>query len=44
VFAFLGVTDVEFVRAEGVGLSPQHRSDAMAAAMASIREPVRLAA
>lgn len=44
VFAFLGVTDVEFVRAEGVGLSPQHRSDAMAAAKASIREPLRLAA
>lgn len=44
VFAFLGVTDVEFVRAEGVAYSPQHRSDAMAAALASIPEPVRLAA
>ena len=44
VFAFLGVTDVEFVRAEGVAYSPQHRSDAIAGALASIPEPVRLAA
>ena len=44
VFAFLGVTDIEFVRAEGVAYSPQHRSDAIAGALASIPEPVRLAA
>ena len=44
VFAFLGVTDVEFVRAEGVAYSPQHRSDAIAGALASIPQPVRLAA
>ena len=44
VFAFLGVTDVKFVRAEGVAYSPQHRSDAIAGALASIPEPVRLAA
>ena len=44
VFGFLGVTDIEFVRAEGVAYSPQHRSDAIAGALASIPEPVRLAA
>jgi len=44
VFGFLGVTDIEFVRAEGVAYSSQHRSDAIAGALASIREPVRLAA
>lgn len=44
VFAFLGVTDLEIVRAEGVAYSPQHRSDAIAGALASIGEPVRLAA
>jgi len=37
VFAFLGVNDVEFVRAEGVAYSPQHRSDALAQAHASIK-------
>lgn len=44
VFGFLGVTDIEFVRAEGVAYSSQHRSDAIAGALASIPEPVRLAA
>ena len=44
VFGFLGVTDIEFVRAEGVAYSPQHRSDAIAGALASIPEPLRLAA
>ena len=44
VFAFLGINDVEFVRAEGVAYSPQHRSDAIAGALASIPEPMRLAA
>ena len=44
VFNFLGVTDIEFVRAEGVAYSPQHRSDAIAGALASIPEPLRLAA
>ena len=36
VFAFLGIDDVEFVRAEGVAYSPQHRSDAIAAARSAI--------
>ena len=44
VFGFLGVTDIDFVRAEGVAYSPQHRTGAMAAALASIPEPTRLAA
>jgi len=37
VFGFLGVKEVEFVRAEGVAYSPQHRSDALAGAHASIK-------
>ncbi len=44
LFGFLGVKDVEFVRAEGVAMSPQHRVEALAAARASIAEPVREAA
>lgn len=36
VFAFLGIDAVEFVRAEGVAYSPQHRSDAIAQALAAI--------
>jgi len=40
VFAFLGIDDVRFVRAEGVGLSPQHRIDAIAEAKASIPQAV----
>jgi FMN-dependent NADH-azoreductase len=44
VFGFLGITDVEFVRAEGIAYSPQHRTDALAAAHASIRTPMREAA
>ena len=44
VFGFMGVSDIEFVRAEGVAYSPQHRIDAIAGALASIPEPVRLAA
>lgn len=44
VLGFIGVTDVEFVRAEGVAYSPQHRADALAAAHASIPQPQRQAA
>ncbi len=44
VLGFLGITDVEFVRAEGVNYSPQHRTDALASALASIPRPQRLAA
>lgn len=44
VLGFMGVTDVEFVRAEGVGYSPQHRADAIEGALASIPQPLRRAA
>ena len=44
VFGFLGVDDVRLVRAEGVAYSPQHRSDALAAAHAAIEVPLREAA
>jgi len=44
VFAFLGIDDVEFVRAEGVAYSAQHRTDAIASAKASIPQPRRLRA
>ncbi|AWV07371.1 FMN-dependent NADH-azoreductase [Marilutibacter maris] len=42
VFGFLGIDDVEFVRAEGVAYSPQHRSEALAAAHRSIKAPTQL--
>lgn len=44
VFGFFGITDVEFVRAEGLNLSPQHRTDGMAAAHAMIEAPLAKAA
>jgi FMN-dependent NADH-azoreductase len=44
VFGFIGVTDVEFVRADGLGLSPEHREKAMNGALAAIREPIAAAA
>jgi FMN-dependent NADH-azoreductase len=44
VFGFLGVTELEIVRAEGVAYSEQHRTDALAAAHASIRSPLAQAA
>lgn len=44
LFGFLGIDEVEFVRAEGLAYSPQHRSDALAAAHAAIGEPLREAA
>lgn len=44
VFGFLGVTDVEIVRAEGVNLSPENKQRAVAAAHAAIRAGERIAA
>jgi FMN-dependent NADH-azoreductase len=44
VFGFIGVADVTFVRAEGLGLSPDHREKGMNAALATIRTPVSAAA
>jgi FMN-dependent NADH-azoreductase len=44
VFGFLGVTDVEIVRAEGVNLSPENKVRAIGAALEAIRADERLAA
>jgi FMN-dependent NADH-azoreductase len=44
LFAFLGIDDVSFVRAQGLSISPEHRTAAMDAALASIRVPVLQAA
>ncbi|NUS39612.1 MAG: FMN-dependent NADH-azoreductase [Lysobacter sp.] len=44
VFGFLGIGDVEFVRAEGVAISPERRAEAMAAAHATLPVPLPLAA
>jgi FMN-dependent NADH-azoreductase len=44
VFGFIGVSDVEFITAEGLGLSPEHREKSMNAALATIREPIAAAA
>ena len=44
VLGFLGITDIEVVRAEGLAVSPQHRTDGLAAAHASIRVPLAEAA
>jgi FMN-dependent NADH-azoreductase len=44
LFAFLGIDDVSFVRAQGLGISPQQRTAAMDAALAAIRVPVQRAA
>lgn len=44
LFGFLGIDDIEFVRAEGVGLSPQHREQALATAKASLLAPLKDAA
>lgn len=38
MFAFMGITEVEFVRAEGIAYSPKHREEAIAAALASLPE------
>jgi FMN-dependent NADH-azoreductase len=42
VFAFLGITDLEIVRAEGVAISPEQRDKSVTAAVASV--PSALAA
>ncbi|HVH75292.1 MAG TPA: FMN-dependent NADH-azoreductase [Stellaceae bacterium] len=45
VFAFIGIEDVEFVRAEGLAFGPEQREAAIRAALASVRSTVtRLAA
>jgi FMN-dependent NADH-azoreductase len=44
VLGFMGVTDVQFFRAEGLGLSPEHREKGINSALATIREPIAEAA
>ena len=44
VFGFIGISDVTFVRAEGLGLSPEHRSKSLDRAVATIHSPIRAAA
>jgi FMN-dependent NADH-azoreductase len=36
IFGFIGVTDLTFVRAEGLAFSPEHRQKSLAAALAAI--------
>ena len=44
VFAFLGIDDIEFVSADGLSMSPEHRSQSMSAAHARIDTDLALAA
>ncbi len=44
VFRFVGITDVTFVRAEGLAISPESRQRGIDAALASIPAPRALAA
>lgn len=44
LFGFLGVRDIEFVRAEGLNLSPEYRVRGLAQAHASIPAPLAAAA
>lgn len=44
VFGFIGVSDVEIVRAEGVNLSPENKARAVDGALEAIRADERLAA
>jgi FMN-dependent NADH-azoreductase len=44
LFGFLGVADIEFVRAEGLAISPEHRTRGMAKAHAAIAGTRALAA
>lgn len=44
VFGFLGIRDLDFVRAEGVAISPELRAEALAAAHAAVPTPLPRAA
>jgi FMN-dependent NADH-azoreductase len=44
MFGFLGVTDIEFVRAEGVAMGDDHKTQAIGSAMAGIGGLLRKAA
>lgn len=43
VFAFVGITDIEFIRAEGLNISPESKEAAVAAARKAIAENDALA-
>src|SRR4029077_4731317 len=43
IFAFLGIGDIEIIRAEGLALSPAHREAALSAAHATIPTTVAAA-
>ena len=40
VFGFLGITDIQFVRAEGIAIGPEQREAALKAAVGSVAEVV----
>src|ERR1700726_3658954 len=44
VFGFIGISDVTFVRAEGLALSPEHRAKSLNRAVATIHTPTAAAA
>lgn len=44
IFGFIGITDLHFVRAEGLNLSPEHREKAMAAALDTVEQRLAKAA
>jgi FMN-dependent NADH-azoreductase len=44
VFGFLGIDDIEFVGAEGLSISPEHRANALDAAQQRIERTLALAA
>jgi FMN-dependent NADH-azoreductase len=44
VFGFLGITDIEFVRAEGLNYGPAQREQAMTIALSAIAAELPLAA
>jgi FMN-dependent NADH-azoreductase len=44
IFGFFGITDVTFIRAEGIALGPDQREQAIAAARAEIEQAYQLAA
>jgi FMN-dependent NADH-azoreductase len=44
VLGFIGITDVTFVRAEGLGISPEQRTKSLNTALATIHTPIAEAA
>ncbi len=44
LFGFLGITDIDFVHAQGLSISAEHRSTALAQALARIEQALPLAA